>query len=210
MFLRLGGFHGRILQIGSGGWGKIGFPYKSYFFSKQILFNIKLDFHLQCSYFVKTLPLQNEIYRNECERKGFFVKEASIYENILPNIQKYARQRLFPKAYLLRKDILVLEDFSRPQKRLRQMLPHESYTLQHYQLYLEHLADMHAASLAWEFKEKLNIGQQFERTLFELQLTSTNEWFLTGIKVIRPMYLDFIRSTVLIPNLLKSLNHIYS
>ncbi|XP_065357579.1 uncharacterized protein LOC135951785 [Calliphora vicina] len=136
------------------------------------------------SYFLKSLPLDNELYRDECERKGFFTKESSIYQNILPNIQKYAQKPLYPKAYLTRRDLLVLEDFSVPEKSLRQLQPLEVYTVKHYQLFLQHLAELHAASLAWEFKENVNIGQQFDKVLYELQLINSNEWYITGIKAI--------------------------
>ena len=59
----------------------------------------------------------------------------------------------------------------------------EVYTLKHYQLFLEHLAELHAASLAWEAREGLNIGQEFKNSLFELQLTNSNEWYTAGAKV---------------------------
>lgn len=59
----------------------------------------------------------------------------------------------------------------------------EMYRLEHYQLFLEHLAELHAASLAWEAREEVNIGQRFKNCLFELQLTNTNEWYTAGAKV---------------------------
>lgn len=136
------------------------------------------------SYFIKTLPVDNELYRDECERKGFFVKESAIYKDILPHIQKYARRSLYPQVFLIRNDLLVLEDFSQPEKRLKQMDDQEVYTLKHYQLFLEHLAEIHAASLAWETRERVNIGQQFQKVLFEVQLTETNEWYTAGTKVL--------------------------
>lgn len=45
--------------------------------------------HLQ--YFVKSLPYKNAPQRAECERKGIFRKETTIYKEILPNLQKYSR-----------------------------------------------------------------------------------------------------------------------
>lgn len=138
---------------------------------------------IQRSYFIKTLPVDNELYRDECERKGFFRKESGIYKYILPSIQKYAQKPLYPKAYLTRRDILVLEDLSLPEKKLKQMQPNEPYTIKHYQLFLKHLAELHAASLAWELEDEINIGQKFKSYLPEIQLTNTNEWYTTGIKV---------------------------
>ncbi|KAM7353570.1 uncharacterized protein ACRADG_005576 [Cochliomyia hominivorax] len=139
---------------------------------------------VQRSYFIKTLPLNNPFHRDECERKGYFVKESGIYENILPNIQKYALDSLYPKAYLTRNDIMVLEDFTLPEKRLKQLKLHEVYTEKHNKLFLKHLAQLHAASLAWEIREGVNMGQQFSHILQEVQLTPKNEWYVTGIKSI--------------------------
>lgn len=45
--------------------------------------------HLQ--YFVKSLPYRNPPQKAECERKGIFRKETTIYTEILPNLQKYSR-----------------------------------------------------------------------------------------------------------------------
>lgn len=45
--------------------------------------------HLQ--YFVKSLPYKNAPQKAECERKGFFRKETTIYTEILPNLQKYSK-----------------------------------------------------------------------------------------------------------------------
>ncbi|XP_023303362.2 uncharacterized protein LOC111685338 [Lucilia cuprina] len=161
----------------------VGFMGEYYKLEVEAINKISLE-TIERSYFLKSLPLDNELYRDECERKGFFTKESEIYRSILPHIQKYTPRPLYPQAYLTRKDLLVLEDFSRPEKRLKQMQSHEIYTLKHYQLYLQHLAELHSASLAWEFKDKINIGQQFEKTLYELQLINTNEWYITGIKAI--------------------------
>lgn len=129
------------------------------------------------------MPLNDELFRDECERKGFFVKESFIYQNILPNIQRYCRQPLYPKAYLTRKDLMVLEDFSLPEKHLQQLELHSVYTEKHFQLFLKHLAQLHAASLAWEIRENVNIVEQFGSMLYELQLINSNEWYITGIKV---------------------------
>lgn len=129
------------------------------------------------------MPIFNEFHRDECERKGFFPKETKIYEAILPNIQRYARSSLYPKCYYTRRDLLVLEDLSRPEKRLRHLSGIAAYTLEHFHLFLRHLADLHSASIAWELKENVNIGAQYKAALFELQLVNSNEWYMTGIKV---------------------------
>ncbi|XP_061399000.1 uncharacterized protein LOC133334684 [Musca vetustissima] len=133
-------------------------------------------------FFVKSIPVTNEVYRDECERKGFFRKESRIYADILPNLQRYASSDLFPKSYLVRSDILVLEDFSLPEKGFQQLSPADIYTTKHLQLCVQLLARFHAASLAWETKESINIGEKFQDVLIEMQLTAKNEWYITGIK----------------------------
>lgn len=42
-------------------------------------------------YFVKSIPYKNAPQRAECERKGIFRKETTIYTKILPNLQKYGK-----------------------------------------------------------------------------------------------------------------------
>ncbi|XP_075150303.1 uncharacterized protein LOC142224415 [Haematobia irritans] len=138
--------------------------------------------NLALQYFIKSVPLRNPIYRAECERKGFFGKESGIYERILPNIRRYTNTDIFPKSYLVRSDLLVLEDFSLAAKNLRQAKPNEEYSAKQYELFLQLLARLHAASLAWEHNESIDIGKKHKDILFELQLTTTNEWYTTGIK----------------------------
>jgi len=75
---------------------------------------------------------------------------------------------------------MVLEDLSQHYRHLN---PTESYTLEHYKLVLEHLAALHAASIAWEQQEKFNIGERYENVLIELFISMQNEWFTTGLKV---------------------------
>lgn len=72
-----------------------------------------------------------------------------------------------------------MEDFSLPEKHLQQL----KLDIKYNHLFLKHLAQLHAASLAWEFKENVNMGQEFESAFNELQMTSKNEWYVTGIKV---------------------------
>ncbi|XP_037710580.1 uncharacterized protein LOC119547687 isoform X2 [Drosophila subpulchrella] len=115
-------------------------------------------------YFIKSLPRKNEPQREECERKGVFHKESAVYTHILPNIQKY-----------------VLEDLTQNYRHLNAK---ESYTLDHYKLVLEHLSELHAASIAWEEKEILNIYKNYKDVLIELHLDANNSWYITGLKAI--------------------------
>lgn len=42
-------------------------------------------------YFVKSIPHKNPPQKAECERKGFFRKETTIYTEILSNLQRYSK-----------------------------------------------------------------------------------------------------------------------
>ncbi|KAH8391070.1 hypothetical protein KR215_005581 [Drosophila sulfurigaster] len=141
----------------------------------------KLKTQQELHYFVKSLPYNNPPQRAECERKGVFRKETTIYKDILPNVQRYASRKLYPKCYYSRDDVMVLEDLT---QNFRHLKPTESYTLDHYKLVLEHLAALHAASIAWEEQEKFNIGERYQNVLIEMLLSDENEWFQTGLKAI--------------------------
>ncbi|XP_016984518.1 uncharacterized protein LOC108048388 [Drosophila rhopaloa] len=132
-------------------------------------------------YFIKSLPRKNEPQRKECERKGVFHKESAVYSQLLPKIQKYATKKLFPVCYYSRNDILVLEDLTQNYRHLKAS---ESYTIDHYKLVLEHLSELHAASIAWEEKEHLNIEELYKDVLIELHLDADNSWYITGLKAI--------------------------
>ncbi|XP_039949876.1 uncharacterized protein LOC120767734 [Bactrocera tryoni] len=133
--------------------------------------------------FVKSVPLSNELQRAECERKSFFRKEICAYTAILPNIQKYATTKLSAECYYTRGDLLVLEDLFAAHLGYRHLASDEPYTSRHIKLFLTHLAQLHAGSIAWEEKEGVNIGKQFGDSLFELMLIAENEWYVTGAKL---------------------------
>ncbi|KAH8339398.1 hypothetical protein KR074_004495 [Drosophila pseudoananassae] len=130
-------------------------------------------------YFIKCLPRNNQPQREECERKGVFRKESVIYSQLLPQIQKYATKKLYPKCYYSRNDILVLEDLTINYRHLK---PSENYTKEHYKVVLEHLADMHASSIAWEEKDNINVDQLNKDVLVELHVSAGNSWYMTGLK----------------------------
>uniref|UniRef100_A0A0K8VQP4 CHK kinase-like domain-containing protein n=1 Tax=Bactrocera latifrons TaxID=174628 RepID=A0A0K8VQP4_BACLA len=132
--------------------------------------------------FVKSVPVSNELQRAECERKNFFRKEICAYTAILPNIQKYATTKLSAECYYTRGDLLVLEDLFAAHLGYRHLASDEPYTNRHIKLFLTHLAQLHAGSIAWEEKEGVNIGKQFGDSLFELMLIAENEWYVTGAK----------------------------
>ncbi|BFF94525.1 uncharacterized protein DMAD_12132 [Drosophila madeirensis] len=152
-----------------------------YYKLRLIVEDIKDKDRHELDYFIKSLPHKNEPQRAECERKGVFRKESAIYAKILPNVQKYATKKLFPRCFYSRNDILVLEDLTQEYRHLKAT---ESYTLEHYKLVLEHLAEVHAASIAWEEKEQFNIGERYKDVLIELHLSTENSWFMTGLKAI--------------------------
>ncbi|KAH8246507.1 hypothetical protein KR038_006591 [Drosophila bunnanda] len=158
----------------------MGYMGEYYKFRLVVEDTLKKEKH-KLEYFIKSLPRKNEPQREECERKGVFLKESALYTKILPNVQKYATKKLFPKCYYSRNDILVLEDLT---KHYRHLKTSEIYTLNHYKLVLEHLAELHACSIAWEEKENLNIQENHKDVLIELLLSADNSWFITGLKAI--------------------------
>lgn len=91
-----------------------------------------------------------------------------------------ATRKLFPKCYYSRNDILVLEDLTQNYRHLKAT---ESYTIDHYKLVLEHLAELHASSIAWEEKEQVNINESYKDVLIELHLSADNSWYMTGLRV---------------------------
>ncbi|XP_050740952.1 uncharacterized protein LOC108033279 [Drosophila biarmipes] len=157
--------------------GYMGEYYKLYLEVEDIGEKKKYFLH----YFIKSLPRKNEPQREECARKGVFPKEAAVYTRLLPKIQQYATKKLFPECYYSRPDILVLEDLTQNYRHLKAT---ESYTLDHYKLVLEHLSELHAASIAWEEIEHLNIYENYKDVLTELHLDSNNSWYITGLKAI--------------------------
>ncbi|KAH8328490.1 hypothetical protein KR067_010184 [Drosophila pandora] len=166
------------LQAGSNDlMGYMGEYYKLHLEIQDVVENEKHNLE----YFIKCLPRKNEPQREECERKGVFRKESAIYSGMLPQIQKYATKKLYPKCFYSRNDILVLEDLTQNYRHLR---PSESYTKDHYKVVLEHLADMHASSIAWEERENFNIDQRYKDVLVELHLSAGNSWYVTGLKAI--------------------------
>ncbi|XP_039501196.1 uncharacterized protein LOC120457765 [Drosophila santomea] len=133
------------------------------------------------NYFIKSLPRKNMPQREECERKGVFRKESALYCQMLPKIQKYATKKLYPISYHSRNDILVLEDLTQDYRHLK---ANENYTLDHYKLVLEHISELHAASIAWEEKENVKIYESYKNVLIELHLDANNSWYITGLKAI--------------------------
>lgn len=94
-----------------------------------------------------------------------------------------ASRKLFPQCYYSRDDIMVLEDLTLQYRHLK---PTECYSFEHYKLVLEHLAALHAASIAWEEAEQFYIGDRYKKVFNELLMNMQNEWFITGLKVRNP------------------------
>ncbi|XP_067625293.1 LOW QUALITY PROTEIN: uncharacterized protein [Eurosta solidaginis] len=152
----------------------------------------------QLCYFVKSIPTENEFQREECERKRFFHKEYYAYTKIVPNLQKYASA----ECYYARKDLLVLEDLTASHLNLLHLREDEPYKNKHRNLFLTHLAQLHAASIAWEDKENVNIGEQYKDELFEMMLTTINEFYVTSAKGIIYLAEKYIKlQTAKMPNI---------
>ncbi|KAH8412704.1 hypothetical protein KR009_004848 [Drosophila setifemur] len=157
--------------------GYMGEYYKLHLEVQDVVENVKYSLE----YFIKCVPRKNEPQKEECERKGVFRKKATIYTQLLPNIQKFATNKLFPKCFYSRNDILVLEDLT---QNFRHLKASEHYTIEHYKLILEHLAELHAASIAWEKKDQFNIHDRYKDVLTEMLVSAENSWYMTGLKAI--------------------------
>ena len=101
-----------------------------------------------------------------------------------------AQLKLYPSCYFVRSDMFVLEDLS--TKGFRHLKSNETFNMSHHRLVLRQLAHLHSASLAWEIKENINIGKEFENVLFETQLLMKNAWYETGMKVRLTIKLNFL------------------
>lgn len=110
-----------------------------------------------------------------------------MYRKILINIQKYAKWPLYPRLYLYRPDLLVLEDLLSIRQDLKMMHFNEStdFTCDNIKLFLTHLAEMHVSSLEWQHKEHIDVLKDYSHDTPELLLSRTNKWYLVGIKVIQ-------------------------
>lgn len=111
-------------------------------------------------------------------------KEMEVYRKILSSIQKYAKWPLYPRCLLSRPDLLVLEDLSAIDDLLMLHFNESfQFTPTHIELFLEHLAEMHVASLEWQLKDQIDVLNVYNQKLPEVILARSNQWYLVGIKV---------------------------
>lgn len=159
-------------------------------------------------YFIKSLPLENELKRNHIEKFNMFNKEWFMYSELLPKLRKENGNlttqftsslvrstdqcKYFSpadstywhaKCYLARPDVLVLEDltelgYSHLQYRNR-------FNTAMVECCLRNVAQLHADGIA--YVETVLKNEKFEEKyanyLNEISIREDDEWFLCGLRV---------------------------
>lgn len=140
-------------------------------------------------FFVKSLPIVDIRSRREMLiESGIFHKEMNVYRNLL---QKFVELDLehkddglwCPRIYLVREDLIVFSDLTLQDYEI---LPFSTFDFsqQHVEATLRSLANFHACSMIYEYKEKVCIGKQFGDILFETSIADI-PWFTIGLEIIR-------------------------
>lgn len=132
------------------------------------------------SFFVKSLPLRNEVHKAVIKRLQFMDKETTLY-NLFHKMKKYSNYKWHPEVYLCREDVLVLEDL------IQSNYKHHKFNLNLPDVLvwpaLKCLAAMHANSIVYEVKTDTNIGADYVH-LFNRTITKGNTWVNSGLKSI--------------------------
>lgn len=81
----------------------------------------------------------------------------------------------------MRSDVLVLEDLN--HLGFSSLKPRTALQIPHIECALRSLAKMHAAGIAYEAREKTDIGSQFKDFLFETSIGLKNDWHRVGLEV---------------------------
>ncbi|XP_037927478.1 uncharacterized protein LOC119662012 [Teleopsis dalmanni] len=147
-------------------------------------------FHLNLSYQLKnaetihrTRLFVKVTLHESAEMSSIFKKETMLYETLLNELRKFSKTIWCAQCYYTRKDLVVMqnvvdlgyEPFKQPTKFL---------TEQQIKPLLKGLATLHACSIGYELKNKINIGEQLKDVLYEVTVSPTVTWYTTGIKAV--------------------------
>lgn len=161
-------------------------------------FRLKIDARVDgekksFQFFMKSLPTCNLKQRNMLIETGIFLKEVKLYERLIPELSRFtdANNWWCPKAYLCRKDLLVLEDLSIYGYKV---LPSSvKFTRAHLESTLKSLASFHCSSIVYEDENvklgKKSILEEFGEHLFETSVADI-PWFHAGLQVIHITYFE--------------------
>lgn len=160
------------------------------FLGEHLHLNVDLENGTTHRFFLKTLPIFNQIKRKYIEKQGFFFKEATLYQEIfcdMPDVIENIRWR--PQCYLTRQDLLVLQDIS--LESFTNAPPRFNFERSHVQLVLESLAVLHALSIKVEVERGINLGEKYSSTgLFEVSVSPDNIWFSVGLKTLEAVAIN--------------------
>ncbi|XP_055386720.1 uncharacterized protein LOC129615491 isoform X2 [Condylostylus longicornis] len=134
-------------------------------------------------YFIKALPVTNELNRNLVDELCIFPKEVNFYTDLFNEMEKYTTCNWHPKCYYTRPDLLVFENLT--HFGFRNLDDNEQITEQHLQVTLKCMAQMHCSSIVFEKKTGLCIGEKYKSNLFEISLNDTTGWFRAGLMAVR-------------------------
>ncbi|XP_026464422.1 uncharacterized protein LOC113367001 [Ctenocephalides felis] len=136
------------------------------------------DNTVKLSFFVKTLPRYNENRLRQIHQHGVFRKETMMYYLLLPMLKGDNGPTAWrPKCFLVRNDIVVLQDLS--MYNFRHSYPKFSLDLDHVKVALTALARMHASCIIYEKKKNCCMGRVYKDLMFET-MANNNQWWRTG------------------------------
>ncbi|CAB0013532.1 unnamed protein product, partial [Nesidiocoris tenuis] len=116
-------------------------------------------------FFVKTASLNPIVYERYWKSLGQFYKEHVFYTRLVKDLQKFVDKKITADCYLSKlNDTIVLEDLADlgyETSKLRNL------DMQHAELAIESLANLHAASLLYEEKTGISICDKYEDVMYE-------------------------------------------
>lgn len=146
------------------------------------------DSMCELNFFVKSLPMRDLKQRKMLIETGIFRKEVKLYENLMSELSRFAREEKFwcPNAFIYREDLLVLDDLSLKGFK---MLPFQyKFSQLHVEITLKSLASFHCCGIMYEGAGK-SIAREFGQTLFETSVADI-PWFHSGLRVILFVFIE--------------------
>lgn len=181
------GFLGEYFQLEIFGIQENGDKFKNYYFAKSICITNKKQ---------RQMLEESGIFRKECKLYASLIKELSenfkhglfylykIFKKLNTLIDFKDHSRWYPYCYLIRDDLIILEDLQQSNYRI---LPKQiQFEKIHIKETLKAVAKLHAASLRYEDQEiepGTTIGEKYKDILFETSFHIDIPWCSAGLKV---------------------------
>lgn len=144
-----------------------------------------IDSHLQKTFFVKTLPIEDLQQVSYLEESGIFKKEVLLYKNLLPELLKISS--FGPKCFLIKDSCLVLEDLQASGFR---SLPTIKYLNgNNVTNMIINLANYHATTIIYEEENNIRLDKHFLNEIRETCFNFTKgqpryNWCVTSTKCV--------------------------